>query len=100
MIAKLSHIIADFFIRQKVVPEEQREVYEYGFELSISSVIGILFVLAIGFVSNRFLGKRSFLHSVLFYKVIYRWISRLDLSSLQDNFCGSICSGFCRRLAA
>lgn len=39
MIAKLSRIIADFFIRQKVVPEEQREVYEYGFELSISSVI-------------------------------------------------------------
>ena len=29
MIAKLSRIIADFFIRQKVVPEEQREVYEY-----------------------------------------------------------------------
>ena len=34
MIAKLSRIIADFFIRQKVVPEEQREVYEYGFEKS------------------------------------------------------------------
>lgn len=63
MIAKLSRIIADFFIRQKVVPEEQREVYEYGFELSISSVIGILIVLAIGLVSNRFW------ESVVFYTV-------------------------------
>lgn len=63
MIAKLSRIIADFFIRQKVVPEEQREVYEYGFELSISSVIGILTVLAIGLVSGRFW------ESVVFYIV-------------------------------
>ena len=63
MIAKLSHIMADFFIRQKVVPEEQREIYEYGFELSISSVIGILLVLAIGLVSGRFW------ESVVFYIV-------------------------------
>ena len=63
MITKLSHIIADFFIRQKVVPEEQREVYEYGFELCISSVIGILIVLAIGLVSGRFW------ESVVFYIV-------------------------------
>lgn len=63
MIAKLSRIIADFFIRQKVVPEEHREVYEYGFELSISSVIGILIILAIGLVSRRFW------ESIVFYIV-------------------------------
>lgn len=63
MIAELSRIIADFFIRQKVVPEEQREVYEYGFELSISSVIGILIVLAIGLISGQFW------ESVVFYIV-------------------------------
>lgn len=63
MIAELSRMIADFFIRQKVVPEEQREVYEYGLELSISSVMGILIVLAIGLVSNRLW------ESVVFYIV-------------------------------
>ena len=63
MITKLSHIIADFFIRQKVVPEEQREIYEYGFELSISSLIGILIVLTIGLVSGKFW------ESVVFYIV-------------------------------
>lgn len=63
MITKLSHIIADFFIRKKIVPEEQREIYEYGFELSISSVIGITLVLAIGLISGKFW------ESVVFYIV-------------------------------
>lgn len=63
MITKLSHIIADFFIRQKIVSEEHREVYEYGFELSISSVIGIIIVLAIGLISGKFW------ESVVFYIV-------------------------------
>lgn len=63
VIAKLSRIIADFFIYQKIVPEEQREVYEYGFELSISSVIGILIILTIGLISGRFW------ESVVFYIV-------------------------------
>ena len=63
MITKLSHIIADFFIYKKFIPEEQREVYEYGFELSISSLIGIIIVLAIGLIS------RKFWESVVFYTV-------------------------------
>lgn len=63
MITKLSHIIADFFIHEKIFPEDQREVYEYGFELSISSVIGIIIVLAIGLISGRFW------ESIVFYIV-------------------------------
>ncbi len=63
MITKLCRIIVDFFIREKIVPEEQRDIYEYGFELSISSVIGILIVLAIGLVSGKFW------ESVVFYIV-------------------------------
>ena len=63
MITKLSRIIADFFIRQKIVPDEHREIYEYGFELSISSVIGIILVLAIGLISGKFW------ESIVFYIV-------------------------------
>lgn len=63
MITKLSHIIAGFFIREEIFPEEQREIYEYGFELSISSVIGIIIVLAIGLISGKLL------ESVVFYIV-------------------------------
>ncbi len=63
MITKLCRIIVDFFIREKIFPEEQRDIYEYGFELSISSVIGIFIVLAIGLVSGKFW------ESVVFYIV-------------------------------
>ena len=63
MITKLSRIIADFLICKKIVPEEQREVYEYGFELSISSLIEITVVLSIGLVGGRFW------ESVVFYIV-------------------------------
>lgn len=63
MITNLSHIIADFFIREKIISEEQREIYEYGFELSISSLIGIIIVLAIGLVSGKFW------ESIVFYIV-------------------------------
>lgn len=30
MITKICHIIADFFIKEKIISEEQRDVYEYG----------------------------------------------------------------------
>lgn len=63
MITKLSHIIADFFIREKIISEEEREIYEYGFELSISSVVGIIIVLAIGLISGKFW------ESIVFYIV-------------------------------
>ena len=63
MIAKLSHIIADFFIRQNIIQDEHREIYEYGFELSISSLLGILIVVAIGLLSGKFW------ESVVFYMV-------------------------------
>ena len=63
MIAKLSRIIADFFIRRKVITEEQREAYEYGFELGISALIEIIITLAIGLIS------RMFWESVVFYIV-------------------------------
>lgn len=63
MITALSHIIADIFIRRKVIAKEQREAYEYGFELGISALIEIIITLTIGLLS------RMFWESVVFYIV-------------------------------
>ena len=63
IITKFCHIVVNFFIRNNIFSEEQREIYQYGFELWVSSVIGILIVLAIGAVSGRFW------ESVIFYIV-------------------------------
>lgn len=63
MLTNLCQIIVDFFIREDIVAEEQREVYQYGVELSVSTLIGLFLVLAIGAFSGRFT------ESVLFYIV-------------------------------
>lgn len=63
IITKFCHIIVNFFIRKKIFPEEERDIYQYGFELCVSSVIGILIVLGIGLISGRFW------ESVIFYIV-------------------------------
>lgn len=63
IITKFCHIIVNFFICKNIFPEEQREIYQYGFELWVSSVIGILIVLAIGIISGKFW------ESIVFYIV-------------------------------
>lgn len=45
MLTKLSQIIVDFFVKEDVVSEEQREIYQYGIELSVSTLIGLFIVL-------------------------------------------------------
>lgn len=47
MLTNLCQIIVDFFIAEDIVSEEQREVYQYGVELSVSTLIGLFLVLAI-----------------------------------------------------
>lgn len=63
MLTNLCQIIVDFFIKEDIVSEEQRDVYQYGVELSISTLIGLFIVLAIGVLSGRFT------ESVIFYIV-------------------------------
>lgn len=63
MLTNLCQIIVDFFVKEDIVPEEQREVYQYGVELSVSTLIGLFIVLAIGVLNGRFT------ESVIFYIV-------------------------------
>lgn len=63
MLTNLCQIIVDFFIKEDIVSEEQRDVYQYGVELSISTLIGLFIVLAIGVLNGRFT------ESVIFYIV-------------------------------
>lgn len=63
MLTNLCQIIVDFFVKEDIVPEEQREVYQYGVELSVSTLIGLLIVLAAGAFGGRLI------ESVIFYIV-------------------------------
>ena len=72
MLTNLCQIIVDFFVKEDIVPEEQREVYQYGVELSVSTLIGLLIVLAAGAFGGRLI------ESVIFYIVF----------CLTRTFCG------------
>lgn len=61
MIHRLSKALTNFLANKKILPCEEIEVYEYGFELLISSVIGFLIVLVSGLIFN------NLLKSMLFY---------------------------------
>lgn len=47
MIPRISRVIADFFVQENVIEEEEAEVYQYGLELCVSSLISVLLTLII-----------------------------------------------------
>ena len=56
-----------FFMRKKVIAEQEVEVYQYGFEILISTTLGLLITMAIGIVLNMFF--LSVLYYVIFVMV-------------------------------
>ena len=60
MITEICHIIADFFKKEKIISEEQRDVYEYGLELCVSTLIGVIITVVIGLLFNRFFETLTF----------------------------------------
>lgn len=61
MIASLSRHIVDFLIREKSIPDDQTDIYQYGVEITLSSVLNILLVLAISLVVQSVLSGILFL---------------------------------------
>lgn len=60
MIKYLSDNITDFFYSNKIIEEEDREIYVYGLQLIISTIIGITLILVLGLIINK-----------LFYSIIF-----------------------------
>lgn len=57
----LSNRITNYLINNDLVTEDEREIYVYGFELFISSLINFIIVFFIGFIFNRLLQTLIFL---------------------------------------
>lgn len=64
MIVSLSKYISNFLNEKKVVSEEDIPVYQYGFEIIISTILGFLIVLGIGILLNMKL--LSMLYYIIF----------------------------------
>ena len=58
---KLAIKITDFFISKKTIDETKKAIYQYGFEMLISSLFYTLIFLAIAFLTD------SFFESIIFW---------------------------------
>lgn len=61
MYAILSGKITAFLITYHAVREEDREIYCYGLELLLSSIVNLIIVLSLGYLFNRFFQTVLFL---------------------------------------
>ena len=55
MIAELSKRMSLFLCKKEIVEQEMAEVYQYGFEIIFSTLIGFFITIAIGAVFRMFL---------------------------------------------
>lgn len=62
MIEKISNAVVEYMLKHEAISEteENKEYYQYGVEITISSVINIVIILCIGLIF------RSFIESLLF----------------------------------
>lgn len=63
MIHKLSTLISDQFEKHGIISNETKEVYTYGVEITISSLIGLIIAITIGIVF------RCFTQSMIYYVI-------------------------------
>lgn len=61
MLYTWSNRLVDILLDNKIIKEKERDIYTYGFQIIISSMVGILMVGAIGLISNRFIESVLFL---------------------------------------
>ena len=64
MITTMSRKIADFLVREKTIEKEYLEVYVYGIELCLSSIISILLLIFTSIILNRVI--EGFLFYIIF----------------------------------
>lgn len=67
IITFLGKSISHFLCKKKVIAEQEVEVYQYGFEILISTALGLLITMAVGIVLNMFF--LSVLYYVIFVTV-------------------------------
>lgn len=55
MLEKLSKRISSFFVAKSVIKRDEQELYDYCFEILLSTIVNLLIVLSIAIITNTFL---------------------------------------------
>lgn len=61
MITRLSNMIADFFIRRKVIESEERDIYIYGCEALFSAISNLVILFVCGIMTGEIVSAFLFL---------------------------------------
>ena len=61
MIASMSQKLSSFFVKSGIIQSEEREVYDYGMQLVLSTVFSFLAVIIIAIVAQRILETAFYL---------------------------------------
>ena len=61
MIESIASIITNFLIKRDVVTQKDKDIYKYGFEILLSSIIGILLVLVFGMAAGSLITSLIFI---------------------------------------
>lgn len=61
MINQISETITQFFLHQESISEEEKDVYKYGVEITVSSLLNVILILLIGLLFDNLLSGAVFL---------------------------------------
>jgi len=61
---KLADAITDYYIRKKVIAEDKKEIYSYGFKLIIADIINYAIIITLGVILDRLTESIVFLISL------------------------------------
>ena len=61
MIKYLADRITDYFIKEEIISIEEKNIYRYGSEVTISTILGISLIILIGLLSGQVSGSILFL---------------------------------------
>lgn len=68
MINYISKMITNFFLQQESISEDEKEIYQYGVEITISSILNILFVLLLSILFRSLLSGIVFLMCFIYVR--------------------------------
>lgn len=61
MVNKISASVADYFLKNNLIQEKETDIYIYGLQLIISSILGILVILFCGIMLKKIIDSIIFL---------------------------------------
>lgn len=70
MLTAISRKLSSFFISKGDITEEERETYDYCFEIFLSTVLNGVFLLAAGLISGKFIYTLLFMFSFILFRSV------------------------------